>query len=186
MQIAEKQESSKETISEDSKKNYIKLSQSKVRLFLFVCYNLKKELYKMSKIAVVYRSMTGHSKKIAKAIAAELKAEAQNVKQKPQLDDIDLLFIVGGIYSGKSLPEMTDYIKTINNSAVKKAALITSSVSDKKGQDEVRFILKSNGIEVIEQEYRCRGNFLFIKMGHPNKKEIAGAVEFAKNILLIL
>ena len=135
------------------------------------------------KIAVLYRSMTGHSKKIANAISKELHIEAQNIKTKPELKKADLVFFVGGIYSGKSLPDMLDYIKTLNACAVKKAVLITSSASDKKGQDEVRSILMSNKIEVEQKEYRCRGNFLFVKMGRPNKSEIESAVNFAKDII---
>ncbi len=132
-------------------------------------------------IAVLYRSMTGHSKKFAKAIGAELGVAPQNIKEKPQLEAVDLAFVIGGVYSGTSLPEMLAFVKTLQPSAVKEAALITSSVSDKTGQDEVRKILESNGIPVID-EYRCRGNFLFLKLGHPNKQEIIGAVEFAKRI----
>lgn len=134
-------------------------------------------------IEVIYRSFTGHSKKIAGVIAKELEITAKNIKTKPVLSDVDLLFIVGGIYSGKSLPDTAEYIKTLTPAAVKKAVLITSSASDKKGQDEIREILVSGGIEVAAEEYRCHGNFLFIKMCHPNKKEIAGAVEFAKSFL---
>lgn len=135
------------------------------------------------KTAVLYRSMTGHSKKIAKAIAAGLGVSAQNIKLKPELNNVDLVFIVGGIYSGKSLPETTGYLKTLNSGNIKKAVLVTSSVSDKCGQDELRRILVSNNIEVALEEYRCRGNFLFIKLGHPNKKEIEEAVAFAKTFL---
>lgn len=135
-------------------------------------------------IAVIYRSMTGHSRKIANAIAKEFNISAQDVKSKPKLEKVDLLFIVGGIYSGKSLPEMTEHIGTLTKENIKKAVLITSSVTDKNGQDEVRQILLSKGIE-IAAEYRCRGNFLFIKFGHPNKIEIASAVEFAKKFMKI-
>lgn len=133
-------------------------------------------------IAVLYRSMTGHSKKIATAVAAELGVAAQNIKTKPGLENIDLLFIIGGIYSGKSLPDMIEYIKTLTPSAVKKAVIMTSSASDKK-QDEVRGILSANGIEVATEEYLCKGGFLFLKFGHPNKKEIADAAVFAKKFI---
>ena len=133
------------------------------------------------KLAVFYRSMTGHSKKIARAIGAELGVVPLNVKKKPQLDSVDLAFLVGGIYSGKSLPEMLNFAKTLTPAMVARVALVTSSTFDKTGQDEVRAILTANQIAVID-EYRCRGNFLFLKMGRPNKKEIAGAVEFARNL----
>lgn len=134
------------------------------------------------KTIILFRSMTGHSKKIAKAIGTEIGIEPQNIKEKPQFAGIDLAFIIGGIYSGKSLPDMAEYCKSLNSNAVKKVVLITSSASDKCGQDKIRTILKENKIQVLDEEYRCRGNFLFIKLGHPNKKEIEGAVEFAKRI----
>lgn len=134
------------------------------------------------KIEILYRSMTGHSKKIAKAISNALDVIPQSIKKNPVLDGVDIAFIVGGIYSGNSLPDTLEYIKTLMPTAVKQVALITSSTQDKTGQIKVREILESNQIKVID-EYRCRGNFLFLKMGHPNKKEIAGAVEFAKGCL---
>lgn len=132
-------------------------------------------------VAVVYKSVTGHSKKIAKAVAAEFSVTAQDIKSRPELKDIDLLFFAGGIYGGKSLNQTTDFIKSLNPGLVKRAALITSSASQKNGQDEVRKILTDNKIEVAG-EFSCRGGFLFIGIGHPNKKEIAEAVEFCKNL----
>lgn len=133
------------------------------------------------KTAILYRSMTGHSKKIAKAIGEALSVMPLDIKQKPILKDVDLAFVVGGIYSDKSLPDMIDFITTL--SGVKEVALITSSMTDKVGQDELRVLLEKNNISVLKEEYRCLGNFLFMKMGHPNKSEIAGAVDFAKKIL---
>jgi len=124
--------------------------------------------------------MTGHSKKIAKAIAGAFGVEPLNVKENHLIKNVDLLFIVGGIYSGKSLPEMLSFVETLDKTDIKQAVLITSSLLDKNGQDEVRAILESKGIKVAEKEFRCLGNFLVCKMGHPNKKEVADAVEFAK------
>lgn len=132
-------------------------------------------------IAIIYRSMTGHSKKIANKVAAELEVTAIDIKDKPKLADIDLLFIVGGIYSGTSLPDMLLYIETLDSTQIKKVALLTSSTSDNCGQNDVRKILESKTIEVVD-EYRCFGNFLFVKLGHPNRKEIDRAIEFAKRL----
>lgn len=133
------------------------------------------------KTAVIYRSMTGHSKKIAHAVSAAVGTQAVNIKEKPTLTGVDLLFIVGGIYSRASLPETVETVKTLDGTQVKKAALITSSMSDKAGQDEVRKILEQGGIEVLD-EFRCRGNFLFLKMGRPNTGEVRSAVTFAKKL----
>lgn len=132
---------------------------------------------------IVYFSKTGHSKKIAKAIAAELKITEQDIKTKPELSGVDLLLIVGGIYGGASDPAMLDYIKGIGPDNAKKAALITSCCGVKTKQDKVREELMKNGVEVLADEFICRGSFLLAGMGHPNESEIAGAAAFAKKIV---
>jgi flavodoxin len=121
--------------------------------------------------------MTKHSKKIAEAISEELKVPAENVKSNPSAENTDLMFIVGGVYGGESLPEMLAYVKSLGGK-VKKAVLITSCASKTKEQKTVRDSLTELGIEVLG-EYICQGSFLLAGMGHPNKKEIREAVEFA-------
>lgn len=133
----------------------------------------------MNKINIIYATMTKHSKKIAEAVGAALQVKAQNVKENPVLGETGLLFIVGGIYGGESMPEMLEFVKKLDGTKIKSAALITSSVSDKKGQESVRKLLEEKGIKVVD-EMRCFGNFVVVKLGHPNKTEINRAVEFAK------
>lgn len=133
------------------------------------------------KTAVLYLSKTGHSKKIAEAVAAGLGVRAQSVKDNPELSGIDLLFIAGGIYSGKSDPKLLKYLASLGNTQVKRAALISSS-GGKRKQDMVRDTLTGKGIQVLADEYVCQGSFLFFGRGHPNAQEIAGAVAFAKKL----
>jgi flavodoxin len=133
------------------------------------------------KIAVLYLSKTGHSKKIAEAVAAGMGVQAQSVKDNPELSGIDLLFIAGGIYAGKSDPKLLKYLGTLSREQVKRAALISSSRGKSK-QDMVRDTLTGKGIQVLADEYICQGSFLFFGMGHPNAQEIAGAIAFAKKL----
>jgi flavodoxin len=132
----------------------------------------------MKRVRVIYATKTNHSRKIADAVAAALGVQALNVASHPSFGEADLLFIVGGLYGSDSLPELTEYISGLSSAQVKKAALITSSVSNAKGQDTVRSLLESKGISVID-EYRCYGAFLFIRLGHPNKTEVQNAADFA-------
>lgn len=131
---------------------------------------------------IVYASKTGHSKKIAEAIAKELNLKVQDISQKPKLENVDLLYIVGGIYGGKSQPELLNYLDTLDNTMVKKAVLMTSSASGKTGQEDVREVLTKKGIEVAKEEFVCPGSFLIVKMKHPNQEDIREAVEFAKKL----
>lgn len=137
----------------------------------------------MMKTAIIYYTKTGHSRKIANAISKELHISAEDIKTNPDLREIDLLFIVGGIYGGQSNPEMINYIKKIDSSMVKKAAIITSSAGKKAKQEKARELLIENKVEVIFDEFICQGSFLFVGMGHPNKDDMENAVAYAKKTL---
>lgn len=76
----------------------------------------------MSKISVIYATKTRHSQMYAEAIGKALNVKAENVSTGPVLEDVGLLFIVGGIYGGKSLPVLLDYLKGLDKGKVKKAA----------------------------------------------------------------
>jgi hypothetical protein len=93
-----------------------------------------------------------------------------------------LLFIIGGIYADKSDPAMIAYIKRLERNKVNKVALITSCASNKTKQDIVRDTLLRNNIEVLPEEFICKGSFLFMGLGHPNETDINNAVSYAKNI----
>ena len=130
-------------------------------------------------IGLVYATKTNHSKKIAETIAEDLKIEAKNAAQNPKLENVDLLFLVGGIYGGESLPEMLNYVKTLDAGQVKKAVLITSCVSKKMYQASVRKQLAEEGIKIMD-EFVCQGSLLLVGLGHPNKTDIENAVAFAR------
>jgi flavodoxin len=135
----------------------------------------------MGKIGIIYATKTKHSEKYAGAIGKALNVKAENISGKPSLESLDLLFIVGGIYSGKSLPELLEYVRGLDSEIIKSAALVTSNVSGKYLQDEVRGILEEKGIKVID-EIMCPGTFLLFKIGHPNAADLQTAVDFAKRI----
>ena len=132
----------------------------------------------MNKMRIVYATRTNHSKKLAEAIGEALNITAENFKASPVMKDVDLLFIVGGIYGGVSIPEFLEFIKGLDNNEIKRVALVTSCVSRKQGQDGIRKILNEKGIPVID-EFICQGNFLFVGVGHPDMKDIEEAVQFA-------
>ncbi len=135
------------------------------------------------KTALVYFSRTGHSKRIAKAIAEALQIAALDVKSEPVLNEVDLLFIVGGIYGGASSPELKAYAEGLSKSSVKKAALITSCLNRIHRQSMIREILTRKGIDVAPDEFVCKGSFLFFGLGHPSKEEIDAAISFARKAI---
>lgn len=135
------------------------------------------------KIAVIYSTMTNHSKKIAEAIGSSLNVKAQNITENPVLNDVDLLFIVSGIYGGVSKPELLEYIKKFENPVPKYAAIVTSCASGKQKQTTVQSLLEEKGIKVLD-EFVCRGRFLFFaSIKHPNENDLKDAVGFAQKIV---
>ena len=135
----------------------------------------------MEKVAVLYATKTQHSKKLAEAVGSALGVKAQNITENPNLTDIDLLFIVGGIYGGVSLPELLTFVSGMEAPALKRAALITSCASGKQRQTALRKILEEKGVQVID-EFVCKGAILFVSLPHPNAKDLKNAVDFALEI----
>lgn len=135
----------------------------------------------MDKIAVIYATKTKHSKKLARAIGTALKVESKNITDNPSLQNIDLVFIVGGIYGGVSLPELLEYVRKIEY-LPKYAAIVTSCASGEQKQTEVRSILEEKGIKVID-EFVCRGGFMFFFINHPNAKDLEDSIYFAEKIV---
>jgi flavodoxin len=135
----------------------------------------------MIKTGIVYATKTKHSKKLAEAIGTALNIKAENITSQPNLLDTDLLFIVGGIYGGESMPELIEYVRKLNPSMVKSVALVTNCCSGRQRQITVRKILDDNGIRVID-EFVCKGAILFVAFSHPNADDLIAAVGFAKSM----
>lgn len=135
----------------------------------------------MNETRVIYATMTKHSEKLAMAVAQALNTKAENIKGNPVLKGVKLLFVVGGIYGGESMPELLEFAKRIDGQEVKNAALITSCASKKFEQTSLRRLLSGKGVEVAGETI-CQGSFLFKGMGHPNKSDVADVVCFAKGV----
>ncbi|HBN95649.1 MAG TPA: hypothetical protein DDZ66_05060 [Firmicutes bacterium] len=136
---------------------------------------------RVENIRVVYATKIKHSKKIAEDISLALNVQAQNVTDNPRVEETELLFIVGGIYGGDSLPELLNFVHDLDAKKIGKAALVTSCASKKQGQTKVRKILEEKGIEIVD-ELLCQGSFLFFKWGRPNQADVQEAVDFARRL----
>ncbi|ABX42208.1 flavodoxin domain-containing protein [Lachnoclostridium phytofermentans] len=136
----------------------------------------------MNNVKIVYATKTKHSKKIAMALAQALNVQAADIASKPNIGTADLLFIASGIYGGTSLPSLLEFAESLDRENIQKVVFLTSSVKKTQGQDAVRKILEEKGIPVVD-EIHCQGSFLFMKFGHPNKSDIAEAIESSLKII---
>jgi flavodoxin len=135
----------------------------------------------MEKTAVIYATKTKHSQKLAEEIGSALQLKAQNITEKPNLTDTELLFIVSGIYGGASMPDLLEFTKKMEVPALKLVVLVTSCASGKQRPEALREILKEKGIEAID-EFVCKGAFLFVSVSHPNSKDLKDATDFALEV----
>jgi flavodoxin len=133
-------------------------------------------------ISVIYYTKLGHSKKIAQAIANELGVKAQDIRENPEIKDVDLLYIVSGIYGGKSAPGLLEFLKTLDGQQIKRAYLLTSSGGKTTRAAEVRTVLTELGIPVVEEEFTCQGAIFLFGMGHPDKTDIQNAIQFVQSV----
>ena len=130
---------------------------------------------------VVYYSMSGNTKKVAEAIAAELDVTVENVKAKEWLTKDSFVFLGSGCYGSNPGKELQKFIAR-NDFKGREVALFGTS-SGGRG-DEVRVmeeLLKSKGA-LIKGSFYCKGRFVLLNRGHPNGEELAGAREFAKEM----
>lgn len=137
------------------------------------------------KIKVMYHSKGGNTKKIADAIAEAVGQVNEAVPPAYPLDNVALLFLGGAPYGGKIDKKLSDFIKTLNTSRVRNVALFSTTGSQDNAIQEMRGMLKAQGINVLEETFVCKGKFfVFFNRKHPNEADIKAAKEFAQRAVM--
>lgn len=136
------------------------------------------------KTAILYATVTGSSKKIAKAIGDKIKVTPRNVKDNPEPGVVDTLIIVSGVYMGKSKKELVDYVGALHMNQVKRAIVVTTSGAgqNRTSPAEVVQVLKRKGIPVLG-EFNVRGKAFIIPTGHPSLKDLSEITQWVINML---
>lgn len=133
------------------------------------------------KTEIIYCSKSGNTKKVADTIAQALGQIPKAISQDFLFNDIDVLFLGAGAYANKVEKGMAEFISKLNSSQVKNVALFGTYGWHKNFLDYMRDLLKSQGINVIEEAYSCRGRlFFFIYRRHPDEQDLRQAKEFVK------
>jgi flavodoxin len=134
----------------------------------------------MTDVSVIVDSRGGNTRKVADAIAAEMGITAKDVT--PGLtDDAKLLFLGSGTYGGKPGEKMMKFIE-MGNFSGRRVAMFGTSASLAGGQKMINSMtdsLTKKGA-IIAGAYHCKGTWLLINWGHPNKEDLENAKKFAR------
>ncbi|UCH32307.1 MAG: flavodoxin [Candidatus Bathyarchaeota archaeon] len=132
---------------------------------------------------VVYFSRGGKTRKVAEAIAQELGCKSVDIKKEtPEVSGVDMLLVGSGNYVGKTDKSLLTFLKTLQPSSNKKAAVFATSGGPNPNVISVlQRALEAKGYEVVSS-FKCRGRFLFSNRGHPNEEDLKNAKVFARTL----
>lgn len=132
---------------------------------------------------VIYYSLTGNTKKLASAIAAELGAEAQSLKAVAGLPEDGVLFLGSGSYGDKPSEEMAKFLEKHDFRGRKVALFGTSGRGEGKEVQVMAEALKQKGAIVLGS-YSCKGRaFAVVNMGRPGEADLTAARLFAREMV---
>jgi flavodoxin len=135
-------------------------------------------------VALVYFSHGGNTRKIAEAIAEELRINPIDVKKEtPDVSSADLLIVGSGTYGSKPGKEMVDYLENLKPVKDKRAACFSSCAGDaSKTLEAMKDILTRKGYIIVDC-FSCFGKFAGLsKRGHPSDEELRQAKDFARKL----
>ena len=131
---------------------------------------------------VIYYSMTGKTKKVTEAIAAEFDVSAEDVRTKGGSDKDSFLLLGFGRYFPLPGREFKKFIAR-NDFDGRKVALFGTSVGGKGREVEaLEKMVTAKGAKAIGKLH-CMGKFLFfINRKHPDNKDLKNAKKFAREL----
>lgn len=134
-------------------------------------------------IKVMYHSQSGNTKKVAESMAEALGVEAEKITGNSIDDPIDVLFIGDGVYAGEPDKTTVSFIKTLNSSIVKNAAVFGTYGKENKAVSVIKELLEKQGIKVLKESFGCKGKFFAVfNCKHPSAEELSAAKEFARRV----
>jgi flavodoxin len=139
----------------------------------------------MKMFEVVYYPRTGNTKKVAEAIAAELKVKAKDVKTAGVLAPDAFIFMGMGCYGGTLPKEITAFMDKNKFSGRIMALFTTSAFNSAAERNLIEKQLTAKGA-IITHNYKCFGHLLATKKQHPTPEELEKARDFARMVDLTL
>jgi flavodoxin len=144
------------------------------------------------KTVVVYSTRSGNTEKVAQEIASELDCQTIKISKDSssailELNDFDLVFIGTGIRGGEPREELLSYLERVEfkDSNRHFALFITwcgGGISDKLVFERISQVLQAKNQKLLDNCYKCLGQFSLFRRGHPNASELLSARKWAKEL----
>ena len=132
-------------------------------------------------VAVRYFSRTGNTKKLAECVAAQAGVTAETVDVALS-EKVDVLFLGSAVYAAGVDPAVKDFISA-NKDKIGAIVNISTAALLPSTYKQVKKFAESQGVQVCEKEFHCRGAFAAMHKGRPNAEDLENAKSFVKSIL---
>jgi flavodoxin len=130
---------------------------------------------------VIYFSISGNTRKLAVAVADELKVKARHIRSVKTLPKDADIFLGSGLYLLRPSKLVRDFIQN-NDFRGRKIALFGSSTTgigiEVMGMER---LLRRKGA-VITGKFHCAGNYFFLRKGRPAEKDLQRARQFVRSV----
>lgn len=134
------------------------------------------------KIAVRYYTRTGHTKRLAEAIAEAAGVQAQPISV-PVDEPVDILFLGNSYYAFNIDPEVKTFIHSLDGSNVGRIVNFGSAAMLNSTWKKVKAEADQAGVTMDKREFHCKGEFKGLHKGRPNEEDLKAAAEFARSIV---
>lgn len=132
-------------------------------------------------IAIRYYTRSGHTKKLAEAIAEKINVKAENISV-PLESKTDILFLGCSYYAFDMAQEVKDFVAE-NKDKIGKIICFGTSAVMKSMKKPMKKLTQPFGIKLSDEEFHCRGEFKFVNKGRPNADDLKNAALFAERIV---
>ena len=134
------------------------------------------------KIAIYYFSKSGSTKKIAEAIGAELNVVAKPINDY-QEEKVDYLFVGGSLKADSIDKKLKSFLLGLNPELINKVVIFGTSATGMPLLPAVKKVLGESKPQILEDNFICKGKFLFTNKGRPSEEDCNNAKVFASTII---
>lgn len=132
-------------------------------------------------IAIRYYTRSGHTKKLAEAIAERIHVNAEDTSV-PLSDKVDILFLGCSYYAFDMDRGVKNFIAE-NKDKIGEIVCFGTSAMMSSMQKPMKKVTDAYGVKLSKEEFHCRGEFKFANKGRPNEEDLRGAASFAERVV---